>query len=129
MVKDSENDDWRRAVLGTVFAMSVVSMWIGASQLWVDDPSGYVSLLLGCAGLAALGYSIDHERLQREVRALIDEHILSSSGRNPRSVLRERYARGDIDEEEFERRLRRLQDVEPPDDTEHETTPNRSRHQ
>lgn len=92
------------AVLGIAFTL----MALGFDYWWVAFPVGFGGLLPSVAALA--------EWYTREEREGASEAADEPSNRDRRedalATLRDRYARGSIDEEEFERRLGALLETE-----------------
>jgi len=113
MGSDSEDDDppLVQAVSGAVMALTFLVgfglMFAGVPWFWVAFPVGFAGLLPAAIGLARWyerSVSVSEPTTSPEERALEE--------------LRERYARGDLTDEEFERRVERLLETESIDDAE-----------
>lgn len=93
--------------LGTAFALGAV----GVSWAWVAYPLGFGGLMPVAVGVAARRRSADPRgRTPRyDARTGADDDIDDAL-----STLRDRYARGDLDEAAFEARLERLLRTEDP---------------
>jgi hypothetical protein len=96
----------RRAVAGTAGVVSLVTLALGLGGLalgvdwaWVAFPVGYGGVLPLAVGLARARTSEASDTEQ--------------AGADPLATLRERYARGELDDAEFERRLERLLESDP----------------
>lgn len=118
MATRTTEQEWEHAVAGTVLSVSLGGILLGVFQLADGESIGTIPLLLGSVGCGLLLY-----RSWNSLRQAFRERIDSSTTRSesdPQAVLRERYARGDIDRAEFDRRLQGLQTSETDDVTEHD---------
>lgn len=119
MATETTDQEWKHAVIGTVLSVSVGGILLGVFQLADGESIGTVPLFFGSVGIGLLFYRSWNSR-----RRVLEEQIDSSVTRfedDPQDVLRERYARGDIDYTEFDRRLQRLQTSDG-DRNEHDET-------
>ena len=107
------------AGLGTVaFLISLAVFVGGAVMLALTIEAGVLLLFFGLGGLAVFKESATTDRAA--------EDTAERSKRDPLSVLRERYARGELTDEEFEHRLDRLLETEDNTDREGERVVERS---
>ncbi|MFC4356636.1 SHOCT domain-containing protein [Halobium salinum] len=100
------------AVVMTVLAVAFGLMALGFDYWWVAFPVGFGGLMPAAVGLAEW-YTRQHTE---EAAAETASETESATERDPRedalATLRDRYARGAIDEEEFERRLGAILETE-----------------
>ena len=108
---DDDDPPLVQAVSGVVMALTFLVgfglMFAGVPWFWVAFPVGFAGLLPAAIGLARWyerSWSVSEPTASPEERALEE--------------LRERYARGDLTDEEFERRVERLLETESIDDAE-----------
>lgn len=109
--EDDEDPPLVQAASGAVMALTFLVgfglMFAGVPWFWVAFPVGFAGLLPAAIGLARWyerSWSVAEPTTSPEERALEE--------------LRERYARGDLTDEEFERRVERLLETESIDDAE-----------
>lgn len=101
------------AVDRAILAVSVVAVLFGVTLLAAGEVFALTAIIIGVLGFAYLKTDIDQ----------------NSSDTDPQqdalTILRERYARGEIDQDEFERRLDDLLETETVEQAEqyHEKTP------
>jgi uncharacterized membrane protein len=89
-------------VVGAILLAGFGLMFAGVPWFWVVFPVGFAGLLPAAIALAKY-----YERRQPPADEPADDERADAL-----SVLRARYARGDIDEAEFERRIERLLETE-----------------
>ena len=105
---DEEDGPLVAVAVGLVTAVTLLVAFtllaLGVEFFWVAFPVGFGGLLPAAIGLAKwYGDEADREKSSEMAR------IERIDGRaDALSLLREHYARGDIDEEEFERRIEHL---------------------
>ncbi|WP_336361959.1 SHOCT domain-containing protein [Halalkalicoccus salilacus] len=84
-----------------ILAVSIVSVLLGVMLLAAGEVFALTAIIIGVLGFAYLKTEIDQISEWRSSQ--------SSSDTDPQqdalTILRERYARGEIDQDEFERRL------------------------
>ena len=98
------------ATTGLILTIAFGLLALGVPWFWVVFPVGFGGLLPVAMGLTEL-----YERRQADHRAPAPE---STTEEEALETLRNRYARGEIDEAEFERRLEALLETESVDDAE-----------
>ncbi|MCL7417214.1 MAG: SHOCT domain-containing protein [Halalkalicoccus sp.] len=107
---DTEDRD-ALLILGTVLLLVIVLPLVILEAPWLLA----LAMLLGAwywwqTGENPVSATLDTVRSERETES---RSVPESTLDDPLAVLRERYARGEIGEEEFERRLDRLLETEP----------------
>ena len=105
---DTDEDAVETVVVGAVstlvFLVGFGLLALGVPWFWIAFPVGFGGLLPAALGLTTL---------YRERRATADQ---STAAEDALDALRERYARGEIDDAEFEHRLDALLETESVDD-------------
>jgi hypothetical protein len=96
-------------VIALIFVVGFGLMFAGVPWFWVAFPVGFAGLLP-----AAIGLARRYERSQ-ETTATEDER---SAEEDALEELKARYARGELTDEEFERRVERLLETESVEDAE-----------
>jgi len=104
---EADDDSLLGAVVGGVTAVTLAVafglMFLGVPWFWVAFPVGFGGVLPMAMGLVKL-----YERRQASAPAeQVDD---------PLATLRERYARGELSDAEFERQVERLLETESPDE-------------
>ncbi|MFP8888920.1 SHOCT domain-containing protein [Natrialbaceae archaeon A-CW2] len=89
--------------IGAILAVAFGLLALGVSWFWIVFPIGFAGVLPAVMGLVKL-----YERRQEQEAPEEDE--------DPLEALRERYARGELSDAEFERKLDRLLETESPAD-------------
>lgn len=107
MATRTTDQEWEHAVIGTIISVSLGGVLLGVFQLAEGESIGTIPLVLGCVGCGLFLYR-SRNSLYQEIQKRIKSATTISED-DPQAVLRERYARGDIDSEEFNRRLQELQ--------------------
>ena len=100
------------ATTGLVLAVAFGLLALGVSWFWVVFPVGFAGLLP-----VAMGVTKWYERRQADPRTPTSESTTTAE-EEALETLRNRYARGEIDEAEFERRVEVLLETESVDDAE-----------
>lgn len=107
---EDEETPLEEAVSGAVMALTFIVgfglMFAGVPFFWVAFPVGFAGVLPMALGLAKL-----YRRRQEST-----DDSQQSETENALETLRERYARGEITEREFEQRVERLLETESVDD-------------
>ncbi|SFL00775.1 Short C-terminal domain-containing protein [Halogranum rubrum] len=124
--EDEEETPLQQLVAGVVIALIFLVgfglLAVGYPWFWVAFPVGFAGVLPAALALAKL---YEHSRDSRASRpsepTVTDEHA------DALAALRARYARGELDEEEFEHRLERLLETETVDDARAHVTRERER--
>lgn len=118
-----EHEPVNRAIL----AISIVAALLGVTMLASGELFALGALLIGLLGFAYL--KADSTALNQGERSRDDSSV--DSREDALTVLRQRYARGDIDESEFERRLDDLLATETVEQAKeyHDETPVKERSQ
>lgn len=116
MATRTTDQEWEHAVIGTIISVSIGGILLGGFQLADGESVGTLPLVFGCVGCGLFLYR-SWDSLYQEIRKRIKSAITVSED-DPQAVLRERYARGDIDSEEFNCRLQELQTSAMDDTTE-----------
>lgn len=113
--------EWENAVVGTILGSSLGAVALGGFQLANGEMSGLISLAVGVCGITFIGFHPEWSDQRAMGKERLREYLISSDS-DPISVLSDQYARGEIDDVEFDRRLRRLRTADwyNPNDT---TTP------
>lgn len=99
-------------VNGGILAVSLVSTLLGLGLLASGNPLGVVALLFGAAGFIHLKGG-----LYELITFTEQEPQQTDESDDALTVIRNRYARGEIDQAEFERRLDDLVETETREDT------------
>lgn len=113
------------AVDRAILAVSVVAVLFGVTLLAAGEVFALTAIIIGVLGFAYLKTDVDQISDWGSSQ--------SSSETDPQedalTILRERYARGEIDQDEFERRLDDLLETETVEQAEqhHEKTPIKER--
>jgi uncharacterized membrane protein len=94
-------------VTTVVLAVAFIGLAVGFPWFWVAFPVGFGGLLP-----LAIGIVKWWEEQQQTRTSGIPDDMDASSPERELSILREHYARGEIDEDEFETRLERLLNTE-----------------
>ncbi|MCU4750817.1 SHOCT domain-containing protein [Halobacteria archaeon AArc-curdl1] len=89
--------------IGAILTVAFGLLALGVSWFWIVFPIGFAGVLPAVMGLVKL-----YERRQEQAAPEEDE--------DPLEALRERYARGELSDTEFERKLDRLLETESPAD-------------
>lgn len=104
---DGDETPLEEIVSGAVFALTFVVgfglMFAGVPFFWVAFPVGFAGVLPMAVGLV---------RLYQKRTESADSDTASSDTEDALEELRQRYARGELTEAEFERRLERLLETE-----------------
>lgn len=108
MSTQSTNREWENAVIGTGLIASLGAILLGVFQLAEGVSVGVVPLCIGGIGALLLFFLPNWNKRRQVLRDRISPYISSPPDDDPRFTLRERYARGEIDDAEFTRRLRQL---------------------
>ncbi|WP_121822089.1 SHOCT domain-containing protein [Halostella salina] len=90
-----------------VLAVSMVAALFGVTLVGAGEVTGLAALLVGVLGFAYLKVDLD------AVGATDDAGEQAAAEDDPLTVLRDRYARGEIGRDEFERRLDDLLETDP----------------
>jgi uncharacterized membrane protein len=105
---EDDDTDLESVVASTVTGLTLLVafglMAAGVSGFWIAFPVGFGGVLPLAVGLARLSQRAD------------DENEDTSSEDDPIATLRERYARGELTDAEFERRVEHLLETESIDD-------------
>lgn len=99
-------------VNGGILAVSLVATFLGLGLLASGNPLGVVTLLFGAAGFIYLKGGLSDLNTSSE-----QEPQQTDESDDALTVIRNRYARGEIDQTEFERRLDDLVETETLEDT------------
>lgn len=99
--------EWENAVVGTILGSSLGALALGGFQLANGEVSGLVSVCLGVCGFAFIGFHPTWNA-QRQAGKERVRRFFTSSSSDPINVLRNQYVSGEIDDAEFDRRLRKL---------------------
>lgn len=97
-------------VIALIFLVGFGLLALDFAWFWVAFPVGFAGVLPAALALAKL-----YENRQAEAEASLDPAV-SDADSEALATLRARYARGDLDEAEFEHRLERLLETENVDD-------------
>jgi len=112
---DSEDDPVETVVAGVVsaliFAVGFGLLAVGFPWFWIVFPVGFAGVLPAAIGLTKL-YQ-DREETTESTRTA---ESTQTSDQAALETLREQYARGEIDDEAFERRLDTLLETESVED-------------
>ena len=95
--------------------LALALLVFGTIQITTGNLLGVLPLLLGVVGLAVVSGYIQTEWLKNRLNRWIEPQEETSSkpsSEDALAVLRERYARGELTEAEFERRLEALLETE-----------------
>jgi uncharacterized membrane protein len=110
--EDEEETPLEQAVSGVVIALIFLVgfglMFAGVSWFWVAFPVGFAGLLPAAIGLVRW-YEHSQESESKDGRSAEEEAL---------DELKARYARGELTDEEFERRVERLLETESVEDAE-----------
>ena len=113
---------WRTvlALLGTILGSIVLLLGFAMHNLIIPFGFGFAGISVGVGGTylwkTKVSPPADHVQSRPTNTAASGEHPSLESEQDPIAVLEMRYARGDIDDTEFERRLERLLEVDSGDD-------------
>lgn len=127
----SDDEDWReRAVAVTTFLVlgaGFVAMFLEVSWFWMVWVLGFAVLVPMLAVLLGVENEDDEEAITESAgqttrdagdTAAPEYRGADDSGADALETLRERYARGDLTDEQFERKLERLLETETIEDVE-----------
>jgi len=90
-----------------ILAVSMMAALLGVTQVATGEVTGLAALLVAVLGFAYLKADLD------AVGTAADADEGTTAEDDPLTVLRDRYARGEIDRDEFERRLDDLLETDP----------------
>ncbi|WP_459192812.1 SHOCT domain-containing protein [Halosimplex sp. J119] len=105
------------AVTFLTLAVAFGLMFLGVPWFWVAFPVGFGGLLPMAVSLAKW-YESNRATGRERASDLLGSSRRSGDADEALEALRERYARGEIDDEEFETRVERLLETESVDDAE-----------
>ena len=94
-------------VIACIFLVGFGLLAVGYPWFWVAFPVGFAGVLPAALALAKLY----EQRGETDDTAAVDADVTDERA-DALAVLRDRYARGELDEEEFEHRLERLLETE-----------------
>lgn len=127
----SDDEDWKeRAVAVTTFlvlGVGFVAMFLDVSWFWLVWVLGFAVLVPMLAVLLGVEDGDDEEAITESAgqttrdagaTAASEYRGADDSGADALETLRERYARGDLTDEQFERKLERLLETETIEDVE-----------
>jgi len=97
-------DDAREAVARTAGAVSLAVLAVGLGGLALGVDWAWVAFPVGYGGVLPVAVA--------RTKARVREESPDADGTDPLATLRERYARGEIDDAAFERRVERLVETE-----------------
>lgn len=95
-------------VIACIFLVGFGLLAVGYPWFWIAFPVGFAGVLPAALALAKLY----EERHETEDTPTVGDADLTDERADALAVLRDRYARGELDEEEFEHRLERLLETE-----------------
>lgn len=115
------NEAVDRAILG----ISIVAVLLGVTLLAAGEVFALTAIIIGVLGFAYLKTDVDQIRDGGSSQSSSE----TDSQEDALTILRERYARGEIGQDEFERRLDDLLETETVEQVEqhHEKTPIKER--
>lgn len=115
------NEAVDRAILG----VSIVAVLLGVTLLAAGEVFALTAIIIGVLGFAYLKSDVDQISDWRSSQTNSE----TDSQEDALTILRERYARGEIEQDEFERRLDDLLETETVEQAEqhHEKTPIKER--
>ncbi|MFC6863607.1 SHOCT domain-containing protein [Halomicroarcula sp. GCM10025817] len=96
----------RRAVAATAGVVSLGTLLLGIGGLGLGVDWAWIAFPVGYGGVLPLAIALARTRAS-------GASDTDGGGKDPLATLRDRYARGEIGDEEFERRLERLLESEP----------------
>ena len=97
-----------KAVDAAILAIAMTAVLLGITMLAGGEVFALAPLILGLLGFAYL--KADDDPISQWIRS--EDDTVTDPKEDALSVLRQRYARGEIDEDEFERRLSDLLETE-----------------
>ena len=97
-----------KAVDAAILAIAMTAVLLGITMLTSGEVFALAPLILGLLGFAYL--KADDDPISQWIRS--EDDTVTDPKEDALSVLRQRYARGEIDEDEFERRLSDLLETE-----------------
>ena len=97
-----------KAVDAAILAIAMTAVLLGITMLASGEVFALAPLILGLLGFAYL--KTDDDPISQWIRS--EDDTVTDPKEDALSVLRQRYARGEIDEDEFERRLNDLLETE-----------------
>ena len=97
-----------KAVDAAILAIAMTAVLLGITMLASGEVFALAPLILGLLGFAYL--KADDDPISQWIRS--ENDTVTDPKEDALSVLRQRYARGEIDEDEFERRLNDLLETE-----------------
>ena len=97
-----------KAVDAAILAIAMTAVLLGITMLASGEVFALAPLILGLLGFAYL--KADDDPISQWIRS--EDDTVTDPKEDALSVLRQRYARGEIDEDEFERRLSDLLETE-----------------
>ena len=97
-----------KAVDAAILAIAMTAVLLGITMLASGEVFALAPLILGLLGFAYL--KADDDPISQWIRS--ENDTVTDPKEDALSVLRQRYARGEIDEDEFERRLSDLLETE-----------------
>ena len=113
----SDDEDWRNRAVAVVTLLVLgagfLAMFLGVSGFWMVWVLGFAVLVPLLSVL--LGVEDDSES---DVEQRGKTEVETSDGRDALETLRDRYARGELTDEQFERKLERLLETETIEDVE-----------
>ena len=98
----------RKSVDNAILAIAMTAVLLGITMLASGEVFALAPLILGLLGFAYL--KADDDPISQWIRS--EDDTVTDPKEDALSVLRQRYARGEIDEDEFERRLSDLLETE-----------------
>jgi len=102
-------DDARAAVARTAGIVSMLVLAVGLGGLALGIDWAWIAFPVGYGGVLPLAVGRAKARARRGTGGGNER---PAAGEDPLTTLRERYARGEIDDVEFERRVERLVETE-----------------